>query len=435
MGIYKEMAADGLFSFSRTMRAATSGIYGKMYTLLNTYDETNGRFGIANNPTAINDYLREAEMRNTNWFKELFSNSVSMNHSISMSSGTEKAQYYTSFSFMDDPGWTEQSKVRRMTYSVNANYNLSKKVSLNLIGNTSYRKQRAPGSVNQDVNVVTGEVNRGFDINPYSYAINTSRALDPNTFYVRNYAPFNIHHELANNFIDFDVLDLKMQAELKYKPISKVQIALLGAYKYSITSQAYQIREGSNMAMAYRAMDDATIRNANPWLYLDPDQPNSLKYSVLPKGGFYDETKYRMNSWDFRATASYNDVFNEKHILNLYGGMEINNTKRNRSFFEGVGMQYGLGFLANYDYHYFKHAVEENMLYYSLSNSYNRDVSFFGTATIHGRDVMLPTLQLVMKEVTDSVKLARLDGYLHGTCQVCGMHMKSHGSKRHLRVQ
>ena len=171
-----------------------------MYTLLNTYDETNGRFGIANNPTAINDYLREAEMRNTNWFKELFSNSVSMNHSISMSSGTEKAQYYTSFSFMDDPGWTEQSKVRRMTYSVNANYNLSKKVSLNLIGNTSYRKQRAPGSVNQDVNVVTGEVNRGFDINPYSYAINTSRALDPNTFYVRNYAPFNIHHELANNF-------------------------------------------------------------------------------------------------------------------------------------------------------------------------------------------------------------------------------------------
>ena len=55
-----------------------------------------------------------------------------------------------------------------------------------------------------------------------------------------------------------------MQAELKYKPISKVQIALLGAYKYSITSQAYQIREGSNMAMAYRAMDDATIRNAKP---------------------------------------------------------------------------------------------------------------------------------------------------------------------------
>ncbi|KGF43104.1 membrane protein [Prevotella denticola DNF00960] len=380
MGIYKEMAADGLFSFSRTLRASTSGVYGKMYNLLNTYDTTNGRFGIAHNDDAINAYLREAEMRNTNWFKELFSNSISMNHSISMSSGTDKAQYYTSFSFMDDPGWAEQSKVRRLTYSINANYNISKKVTLNLIGNTAYRKQRAPGSVNQDVDVVSGAVNRNFDINPYSYAINSSRALDPNTFYVRNYAPFNIHHELANNFIDFDVLDLKVQAELKYKPVSKVQLSVLGAYKYSITSQATQIREGSNMAMAYRAMDDATIRNANPWLYLDPDQPNSLKFSVLPKGGFYDETKYRMNSWDFRATASYNDVFNERHIVNFYGGMEINNTVRTQSYFEGVGMQYGMGYLPNYDYHYFKHAIEDNNLYYDLYNSYNRDVSFFGTA-------------------------------------------------------
>ena len=274
MGIYKEMAADGLFSFSRTLRASTSGVYGKMYNLLNTYDTTNGRFGIAHNDDAINAYLREAEMRNTNWFKELFSNSISMNHSISMSSGTDKAQYYTSFSFMDDPGWAEQSKVRRLTYSINANYNISKKVTLNLIGNTAYRKQRAPGSVNQDVDVVSGAVNRNFDINPYSYAINSSRALDPNTFYVRNYAPFNIHHELANNFIDFDVLDLKVQAELKYKPVSKVQLSVLGAYKYSITSQATQIREGSNMAMAYRAMDDATIRNANPWILRRDEVPH-----------------------------------------------------------------------------------------------------------------------------------------------------------------
>jgi len=113
MGVYKEMAADGLFSFSRTLRAATSGIYGKMYKLINSYNESTGKFGLANTEEAMNGYLREAEMRNTNWFDELFTNSISMNHSVSMSSGTDKAQYYTSFSFMDDPGWTEQSKVRR----------------------------------------------------------------------------------------------------------------------------------------------------------------------------------------------------------------------------------------------------------------------------------------------------------------------------------
>jgi len=381
MGIYKELEANGLLSFARTYRASTSGVYGKMYQMMNTYDPTTGNFLLPNTKAGMNSYLRQAEMRNTNWFDELFSTALSMNHSISMSGGTDKAQYYTSFSIMDDPGWTEQSKVQRYTASVNAQYNISQKLSLNLISNSSYRKQKAPGTLNQSVNAVTGEVSRDFDINPYSYAINSSRALDPNEYYTRNYSPFNIHNELANNFIDFDVVDLKFQGELKYKPVTQVELAVLGAYKYSTTTQANQIRENSNMAMAFRAMDDATMRDNNPWLYTDPDKPNSLPFSVLPNGGFYRETKYKMNSWDFRATASYNDIYNDQHIVNLFGGMEINNTDRNRSYFNGVGMQYDMGYLGAYDYNYFKQASEQNDVYYNLSNGYNREVAFFGTAT------------------------------------------------------
>ena len=380
MGIYKEMEADGLISFGRTYRASDSGVYGKMYHLINTYNPATG-YGLANTQAAMYGYLREAEMRNTNWFDELFSNAISSNHSVSLSTGTDKAQLYTSFSYMNDPGWSKQSKVQRYTFNVNALYNLSKKVSINLIGNAAYRQQRSPGAANQRADGVTGEVSRDFDINPYSYAINSSRALDPNTFYMRNYAPFNIHNELATNYNDYDVIDTKVQAELKYKPITKVELAVLGAYKFSTTTQANRIMEGSNMARAFRAMDDATMRDNNPWLYTDPDQPNSKPFSVLPKGGFYRETKYKMNSWDFRATASYNDVYANDHIVNVFGGMEVNNTDRSRSYFNGVGMQYDMGFLGDYDYRYFKQASEENSLYYWLSNSYGREVSFFGTAT------------------------------------------------------
>lgn len=380
MGIYKEMEASGLISFGRTYRAADSGVYGKMYHLINSYNPSTG-YGLANTQEAMYGYLREAEMRNTNWFDELFSNSISSNHSLSLSTGTDKAQYYTSFSFMNDPGWSEQSKVQRYTFNVNALYNLSKKVSVNLIGNAAYRKQKSPGALNQRIDNVSGEVSRDFDINPYSYAINSSRALDPNVYYLRDYAPFNIHNELANNYNDYDVIDTKVQAEIKYKPITKVELAVLGAYKFSTTTQANHITERSNMAMAYRAMDDATMRDNNPWLYTDPDKPNTKPFSVLPKGGFYRETKYKMNSWDFRATASYNDVYNSDHIVNVFGGMEVNNTDRNRSYFNGVGMQYDMGYLGSYDYRYFKQASEENSIYYTMSNSYSREVSFFGTAT------------------------------------------------------
>jgi len=381
MSVYRDMYNAGYLSFAETFRQSESGVYGKMYQLMNTYDPATGTFGLENSTTAMNAYLRDAEYRNTNWFDELFSSSISMNHSVSMSTGTEKAQYYASFSLMDDPGWTEKSKVKRYTSNVNALYNISKKVSLNLIGNASYRKQEAPGSTNQGVDYVTGEVSRDFDINPYSYAINTSRTLDPNAYYTRNYAPFNIHNELANNYMDFDVVDLRFQGELKYKPIRKVELAVLGSYKYSTTTQAHQIRENSNLAMAFRAMDDAVMRDSNPWLYKDPDNANSLPISVLPEGGFYRETKYKMNSWDFRATASYNDVYAEDHIVNLFGGMEATNTDRQRSYFNGVGMQYDMGMLGAYDYRYFKQASEENSMYYSLTNSYSREVAFFGTAT------------------------------------------------------
>ena len=380
MGVYREMEKGGIINFAGTYRASDSGVYGKMYHLLNSYDETSGSFGLANTEAARNAYLREAEYRNTDWFDLLFSNSISQNHSVSMSSGTDKAQYYTSFSIMDDPGWYKQSSVQRYTGNINALYNISKKVTVNIIGNAAYRKQRAPGTLGQSLDPVSGEVRRDFDINPYSYALNTSRTLDPNEYYIRNYAPFNIFHELDNNFMNFNVVDTKIQGELKYKPITKVEISVLGAYKFSTTTQEHEIHDYANQAWAYRAMDDATVRDANPWLYTDPDKVNSLPVTVLPVGGFYRETKYRMNSWDFRATANYNDVYNEDHIVNLFGGMEVNNLERRRTFFHGVGIQYDMGMLPSYDYLYFKQGQEEGTQYFSVVDSYTRSAAFFGTA-------------------------------------------------------
>lgn len=380
MGVYQTMANNGYLNFADVYRASDSGVYGKMYHLINTYNPETG-FGLANTPEARNAYLREAEFRNTDWFDLLFNNSISQNHAISMTSGTDKASYYTSISVMNDPGWTKQSKVQRYTANLNALYNISKKLSFNMIGNASYRKQRAPGTLSSSLDVVSGEVRRDFDINPYSYALNTSRALDPNETYVRNYAPFNIFNELESNYMDLNVVDMKFQGELKFKPIQKVEISALGAYKYSTTTQSHKITDYSNQAWAYRAMDDATMRDANPWLYTDPDKINSLPVSVLPVGGFFRETKYNMNSYDFRATLSYNDVYNDIHIFNYFGGMELNATDRSQTWFNGVGLQYDMGMLPSFDYLFFKQSKEENSSYFTVSETRSRDVAFFSTAT------------------------------------------------------
>lgn len=383
MGIYQELRDKGWLNFAETYRASDSGVYGKMYQLMNHYDATSGQYGLPNdlNDKRVLAYLRDAEYRNTDWFDELFSNSIMMNHSISMSTGTEKATSYISLSAMSDPGWMKQSKVQRYTANLNNTYNISKQVSLNTIANASYRKQKAPGTIGRNTDAVSGEVSRDFDINPYSYAMNTSRTLDPNVYYMRNYADFNIFNELERNNMSLDIVDLKFQGELKWRNSKGLQFSLLGALKYNSSSQAHRIHELSNQPQAYRAMGDATIRDRNPWLYKDPDKPNELAISVLPAGGFYNKAEYKMLSYDMRFSGNYSHEFNNTHIFHAYGGMELNSQKRMNDKFDGWGMQYDNGELPYTYYMAFKRMSEQNMLYFNLTNTTSRQVSFFGMAT------------------------------------------------------
>lgn len=382
MAVYQELQQKGFLNYAETANSANTGVYGKMYELINTYDPTTGQFALENTSAARANYLRQAEYRNTNWFKELFSNSIQHNHSVSISAGTDKAQYYASVSAMYDPGWTKQSEVERYTANFNANYKLSKKVTVGLISNSSYRKQKAPGTISATTDVVSGQVSRAFDINPYSYALNTSRALDPSVYYTRNYAPFNIFHELENNYIDVNVADFRMQAKLAYKPITKVELSALGAIKYAATTQEHNIKDDSNQAQAYRAMSTSTIRKSNNYLYTNPDDIYALPVTVLPNGGIIDRTDNRMFGYDFRATAQYNDAFdNDTHIVNAYAGMEVNSVERHNTWFRGWGMQYNMGETPSWAYEVFKKSSEQNTDYYTLGNTHERSAAFFANAT------------------------------------------------------
>ena len=388
MSVYQELQQKGFLNYAETANAQNSGVYGKMYELINTYNPVTGQFGLPNTPAARAAYLRAAEYRNTDWFKELFTNSIQHTHSVSMSGGSDKGNYYASVSAMYDPGWSLKSAVERYTANFNVNHNLSKKLSMGIIGNASYRKQEAPGTISQQVDPVTGEVSRAFDINPYSYALNTSRTLDPNEFYTRNYAPFNIKHELENNYIDLNVFDFRMQAKLTYKPITKVELTALGAVKYSSATQEHNIKDNSNQAQAYRAMGTSTIRDTNEYLYTDPDDIYALPVTVLPYGGILNRTDDRMFGYDFRATAQYNDVFGEDtHIVNFYGGMEANSVERHNTWFRGWGMQYEMGEIPSWAYEVFKKSREEGEDYFTLSNTHERSVAFFanGTYSYKGR--------------------------------------------------
>ena len=116
--------------------------------------------------------------------------------------------------------------------------------------------------MNQSVDVVTGEVKRDFDINPFSFAMNTGRCLDPNISYTRFYSPFNIFNELENNYNDIDVQELMFRAELEYKPIKGVTLTGLISTRLSKTTRQHNVMDNSNQANAYRAGVDAQDDNS-----------------------------------------------------------------------------------------------------------------------------------------------------------------------------
>ena len=387
MGVYSELERKGWLTYSDVSRKSNSGIYGKMYDLISSYDPVTKKFGLENTPEAKSNYLQRFASTNTDWFKLLFRNSLTQEHSISINSGSEAAQYYFSTSVYDDSGWSIADKVRRYTATMRANFNLSKKFSLGFTTVGSIREQKAPGSQDRVNNTFQGRYDRDFDINPFSYALNTSRALtayDQNgnlEYFKRDFAPFNILKETETNFLDLNQLDLKLQLETEYKFTKNLTYNILGTMRYVNSARENKTYETSNQANAYRAADNSTVRQANRYLYRDPDNPEAEPVVVLPQGGIYRQNEDRLVNYYARHQLNFNKTFKEIHNVNVLLGQEIRYANRQESNFTGFGYQFDKGGTPFTDYRIVKQGLDYNFNYYGLNNIRDRFVAFFSNVS------------------------------------------------------
>lgn len=379
MSVLMEVQANGGLSPATQALVKNGGVFNKWYkmtgqTLEDTYE------GVNDDPEMLL-YLRAAELRNTNWFDELFRNTLQQQHSISISGGTETLSNYTSFSYLTDPGWTISDKLDRFVFNSNTIYHFTKKLSLGIQGNASIRTQRAPGTLNRQVDVVSGEYSRDFDVNPFSYALGSSRTMDANEFYQANYAPFNIKNESENNYLELDMLDTKVQIDLSYKPIDGLELQALGAVRYAKSTREHRIKEASNMAEAYRAISPDAVRSSNNFLWQNPDNPDALPLVVMDKGGFYNTQDNNLYSYYARASANYIRSFSEGvHIINALAGGEIRNTDRLARFNNGYGYLWGSEMPVT-DYRILRKVLDAGSNYFGMGQTYDRQVGFFGTGT------------------------------------------------------
>ena len=400
MGIYRELEQKGYFSLSSYTQARYGGAYNIMYRAIDTYDPATGRYGLENTEAARIAFLRKYEYANTDWFKTLFRPSLTQNHTVSLSGGGENATVYGSVGFFVDPGWTIADRVHRVTGNLKTTYNLSQNVKVGILTQGSIRTQRAPGTYNRSANTVSGGYDRDFDINPFSYALNTTRALRPYgddgkyEYYSYNYAPMNILNELANNYMDLNVLEYKIQGDLEIKLAKGLKYNFLGSVRHVKSSNEHSMKENTSVVGAYRANRTTVIAKANPFLFEDPENPDRIPQIVLPNGGIYKLTENNLQSYYFRNALEYKRLFKDVHDLKVFLGQEYRHTDRDNQTFTGYGYQFARGGTAFTDYRAIQKAIQDNSPYFEKGFTKERGIAFFlqGTYSYQQRYVFAGTL-------------------------------------------
>ena len=383
ISVYAELERKGYLDFNSIANRSNAGVYGKMADLLKTVN-ADGSFGLVNTPEARAAFLMRYARANTDWFDVLFRNSLTQEHSLSLSSGTDKAQSYFSTSFYNDQGWTIADKVKRYTINTRNTYNFSDKFTAGFKVAGSVRQQNAPGTTTRRSNPVEGSYDRDFDINPFSYSLNTSRVLtayDENgglEYFRRNYAPFNIINEVANNRIKLNLVDIALTLDGQYKITPWLNYNFIGAVRYVKTSKEHEITENSNQANAFRAAGTATIANANPFLYRNPDNPDAQPVVVLPYGGFYNRNEDELKNYTFRNVLNVDKTFSSLHQIQALVGQELKYTDRQNSNNTGFGYQFNNGGVPFVDYRIVKQFIENSLDYYGNGISYERFLGYFG---------------------------------------------------------
>jgi len=386
MSVLKEVEAKGFLDLPSTAQGRYGGVYNILARGINTYVPETNSYLVSNDPAGRNAFLRKYELANTDWFKVLFRPSIAQNHSLSFSGGGAKSTMYASLGYYSDPGWSIADHVKQFSSNLKGTFYINDDLNITLTTQASVRDQGVPGSYDSEIDTYNGKTTRNFDINPFKYALNTNRTLRPYDdngdleYYRSNWAPINILNELKNNFMEIQVKDIRFQMDLEYKINPYLTYNLAGSARYANTGREHKILENSNIVGAYNAEETTAVRDANIFLYQDPNDLTAPKVAVLPNGGMLRKFTDDMTSYYIRNSVNYRRTFNFKHEFEGLFGTELRSLNRNSDNFTAYGLQYDKGLTSFTDPRILEKTMTEGGSYFGFNEERERTVGFFGKA-------------------------------------------------------
>ncbi len=253
------------------------------------------------------------ETRNTDWFKELFRNEFSLNHSLSLSGGNDRTTYYASVMYGDNKSAAKEDGAKNYSASIKLNSQINKKLSLDVTLTSNYRKARSYHS----------------SVNPQRYALQTSRLFSPDAFIpaatgIMASAPpefvglrppmmYNIHNEIAHSSNTTSSRSATLNLNIDYK-------ILRGLYFRNSSNVITYASEG----LAYIDHNTFAIAQLRGWGLAYTPTPLDISNSTLPAGGIANTNSINNTTFGMRNSLDYSTgLFENRDQFNVSLGNEI----------------------------------------------------------------------------------------------------------------
>lgn len=284
---------------------------GGVYNILSNYNELsafqNGGWDALSSDTQA--AINRLKSVNTNWGDILFRDAFSQEYNLSLSGGTERVTYYTSFGYykedgnVDGVGMDRFNLVGKTSYKVNSILKVGASMFANRRKNTNYLTDAYgmsnPVFYSRKANPYFELYDKNGNYN-YDYDIqnNTDKDLGFNIFEERQ----NTSNEsVVNSFSSI------FDAELRFND------------KWKLTSQfGYQLEKTSREEIA----DWESYAMRYYYKLSEYSQGGETKH-FLPEGGMQKSYENSNSQITWKAMGEYRDSFNDIHELEVMAGTEL----------------------------------------------------------------------------------------------------------------
>ena len=245
----------------------------------------------------------------TDWFKQLFRNSVSNSHYLSLSGGSDKSTYYVSLGYSHNNGLVKHTDYDHYNIGTKIDMKPNKRVKAGLSLNASWQKS---GASSLGVSPFT----YAYFANPYEMPYNEDGSYRADeTYWELRLANgdqtlqmpengFNVMRELDNTSNETRNFDMQAIANLSVTITDKLSFEGLASYGYV-----------SNMGDNINGRDTYAA-------WLDRPFENNQLYSKRTYSSITQNSAYNTN-YNLRGQLHYFNTFRKHHYLSTLFGAEI----------------------------------------------------------------------------------------------------------------